>query len=570
MRPNPNTPRAILHLDATCFSLKPITLAELTSRINSYSVKDTIRPLARVGCLLTNGKHNHSDQAWAINQLLSPDLLARSNVDLRSDRWVYITRRQLHLTYQLLATFGDNTEHHSARSLLEPPDRFAFGELLLHVSSLFADRQDIPQDHASTIQDINPFKHPTHAAVQLLRTSKSDQPISKDIELIRSSRLLFHYLPTAYQRRGKSFETLIASYFEQARCEPTDLWRLGAAILLANYHQTSHTLDSQPGITRSEFFKNFDWPDDKIERTLRGLTTTLEGLQTAYTKESQQLPQHINSKPLLHIDGVDLVLDFTSLACYLGSGIFGSISDCLHVSERDTYRDCFGDSLEAYVRDLADAAARHSNCGSEVKPMEEDHPGHDFQIIDGHVVSAIEVKADFIRSSYLIADSSLEYSNSIRTSKTFTKAPEQLAKTASALISQNPSPSRLHLGVVAFDDAFSFLCVQQEFDDRFREKVKRLDSKPGSRIASDLKSMLFRRPFVVGLREWEYICLLVASGKRFVDCFDAVVSHDAIGEYPARMSLDWKNYIVTTVSDGFMGQALDEVVDIVGSILRDP
>lgn len=554
-------PKALLHLDATCFSLTPLTLADITERLKAFSVEDTLRPLARVACALTNGKRKHSDQRWALNQFLSPQLLARATVELTSEQWIFISRRQLHLTYLLLATHGTRTEG-PTRSLHDPHDRSEFGEILLHISSFLGEAPNDDSQNFSTVQDINPFKHETHAAVQLLRTAKSDQPVVTDIELVRGHRLLFHYLPIEYQRKGLSFDTLAASCFARLECEPQDLWRLAAAVLLSNLQSSGLTLQSQPGISRPLFFMNFEWDEARIDRTLSTLTTSLDQLSREYSRGSHRFPTCIDAKPLLQLAEDYVILDITSLACFLGSGIFDLIADSLRHEERQRFRDLFGLALESYARDIADAASRHSHCGSVILPTRPSEPGYDLIIRDRFVMSAIEVKADTFKPDYLTSKSSLVFANMISSSKTFFKAPKQLVAASQSVISGNDSITRLHLGVIGMDDAFAFMCVQQAFNEKFEQLP--------STIRDSACGKYFVRPLVFSLREWEHVCILVASGKRFVDCFDAIISHDRMGEYTARMSLDWKNYGVTTLSDNFLGDALDDVVKEVASVLKQP
>ncbi|MCC7435049.1 MAG: hypothetical protein IT363_10225 [Methanoregulaceae archaeon] len=519
-----------------------------------------MRPLARVACALTNGRRWHSDQQWALSQFLAPELLQKSSIDLKSESWVFISRRQLHLTYLLLATYGDRTHQDATRSLLDPADRFEFGELLLHVSSFLGDTSTKRATAATTARNINPFQHESRIAVQLLRTAKSDQPISADTELIRGHRLLFHYLPKEYQRDGRTIDALAASCYDRLQCEPQDLWRLAASVLLANYQQSGLTLKTQPGLSRSVFFKNFRWDEVRVDRTLNALTTSLDQLAWEFSQGSHRFLTCIDKKPLLQLSDDHIILDFTSLACFLGSGIFDLIADSLHHDERQHFREYLGLALEAYARDIADAAAKHSKSGSVVTATKENHPGHDFRIQDNLVLAALEVKADSLKADYLTADTSLIFSNMIMSSKVFTKAHDQLAKSFKSLVVENKNLTRLHLGVIVLDDAFAFMYVQQAFNEKFRKLFKDVE---------ELKSKHFVRPFVASLREWEQICTLVASGRRFVDCFDAIVNHDPIGEYTIRMSLDWKDYVVTSLSDTLLDEAFEDVFNELASVLSE-
>jgi hypothetical protein len=438
--------------------------------------------------------------------------------------------------------------------LTEDAHRHEFGELLLHLSSTLAIAPDLEAESSDVhnIQDINPFERPSRAAAAFLRSTTDSTLVHIDFEIARGYYLLFEGLPQAYARHGKNFAAVTAAFYNKHMCDPDDVWFLAATTLITTSNFTLDQFGSkQPGIERTTYFQNFNWTDERIDRTLKILTTSIRELRTPSLLNQLHGQSPFDTNPLLAIANQHIVIDPQCLARYIGETFFAVMADTLETRSRELYLTCLGEAIERYIVDIANSAAIFGKSGSNVLDVEEQQEGYDILIEDGRVLSAFEVKRDTISNDAIQSHDIQRYANEVSLSKTFTKAPKQLSGTIDKLATMDPPSSRIHLGVVACHDAFSFLCVQQQFSSRFFAQHRK--------SGVELSRFHFVRPIVVSMREWEKVCTIVASGRRFCDCFDAIIAWDKLGEYPAEMSLAWKEYVPTMFADDFLDSKIQAI-----------
>lgn len=551
MRQPPSAPRIVLQFDSSSFGLRAPSLQELTQAFSTYSIEEVLPVMARLCCLVSLGQSDKDVQQWAATGLLSPVLRASCDESTTKEPWVFLTRRLLLAAIHIFSCFGSLES--GSKTLVDSTDRWRFGELLLGLSSLIgAVESDGAEtgEEVGTVQDVHPFKKPNKIMASLLRTGLLDCEPRHGLELSRGYTLLFEEIPRAYGTQKQSFDGLLSQVWRKLGCDPQDLWFLAMGTFMMNSAFGIEDFSKiQPGLKRDEFFANFNWTSERIDRTLDVLSISVDSLRRRASVDMDlRNTSRFADTPILRIGDRHVLVDPVALSTFLGDRIFKRISDCLDQAARVTFNSCFGLAFQAYAISLAEHAIRFGKATSKMLAIPKDQKGYDLLIEDGRVMSALEVKTDFISNEAIFSDDTQRFANEIRASSFVTAVPRQLVSASKQLLSRERQPVRIHLGLIQWSDAFAFFCVQSELNERFIEQLQKMQV--------DLSSVMFKRPLVFSKHEWEQVCVIVATGRSFVDCFDAIISQDPIGESPAGFSLGWKGYSTGTMPASFISERL--------------